>query len=1326
MGRIRHNKTDIISWLLVLSLLFSMMPGAFATDGIPEKNLTEELAGDAVLADPVDDTSGNGEGTDAVSFTDADADTGDEPGGTPAEEPGEDSGNEEPDNTAGETASDGSGTDGTGTNSVNEPADDAGTVEDVEKTDGEPAESGSDENPAGADADQAGEDAGINDEESDAGDGDAEDEEDENALPYGFAGMPEGYELSEAELHAKASLREHGLPESLDDYDYAEDRLLLMTSDPDYAALVAEAYCAELVGFYGSFAELHLTDATVAQAVTAATDPDVPLPAVEPDWTVTVDPGSSLLASGGLFSAQSVADDPYEWDDWVTSLGLNDPLVQEPAKSSFQWMHEAVNSYAAWGVTMGGSGVRIAVLDTGLDTGHEDLGLISPGANTIGTSTTTDVSDDTGHGTHVAGIIGMQGFNGVGGVGIAPGVTILPVRVMSSNSGSTSSLIRGINWAVEQGVDIINMSLGGTGYSTGVVEAIGSAYTAGITVFAAMSNNYYGGSNIPYYPAAYDHVIAVGATDRSGNRASYSHYGTWCDVYAPGSGIWSCGLNSSYRSDSGTSMACPVAAGIAALYMSAYGNPGPDAMARVLKNATGSNGVLDASRLFSADLSAPVFTAAEPDGTEAAISGNTVELTSAGKVYAEAASQDNGSRILYTLDGKKPSMLNGEVRTGTLLPVGEGIPLADYSVGQTVTVTAVRVSGLGIAGKTATLKVKIVTPPAEEETELVSVEITDLPQNYMVAGRTWQLRGTVTSSSGTAVDQKLSWSIAEQTDGLGAAVSEKTGLLTTKAGKSGMVRVRAVPAAYPENAGAEAVIVVTVVPLTKTITLTVQDFVARSTSVTMTATCRDSSGNILDNDDVGLKWTSSNTKVATVDENGVISAIGRGTVTIRVTAQDGSGKSAGKKLTIQERVTGITLSCQEIIAPGASATVKAAVTPSNANNKSVTWKIQNCSEENADIRVSSSGKVTVGKSVPAGTTFEVVATAKDGSGTESEGLQILVMPRATSVTLLPDEDPLLPVIGKGKLTGAILYRLELPEVARADGTVRANNTISLSAWRNYGSGDSAGSDSLAITWSSGNKKAATVDAEGNVTAVAAGTAVITARANDGSGKTAKFTVKVINPVSSLNLISAAPLNCEMLAYGKSVKTAAALGNTYGKPGITALRWSFEAWDDYGNDVTELMTARKLVSLSSSGKLTVKAGARNYGLQEVAVSAATTDGTGLSDFITYSIVEGTTKVRILGFSADDTVKTTYLPVKGSTTLRIVGDGVCDEFTVSSGNPKVAGAIVTARGTYTDSSGVRRHYAGLSITAGIKTGTAKITVRACDGTGKSATVTVKVSG
>jgi hypothetical protein len=177
--------------------------------------------------------------------------------------------------------------------------------------------------------------------------------------------------------------------------------------------------------------------------------------------------------------------------------------------------------------------------------------------------------DPNGHGTHVAGIIAAQADNGRGIAGGAPGVHILPVRVLdATGSGSTSNVAAGIIWAADNGARVINLSLGG-GASQGMHDAIIYAVNKGAVVLAAAGNS--GDGAAPVYPGAFDESIAVAAIDSNRTRASFSNTGSYVDIAAPGAGIISTygSAANAYASMSGTSMATPYAAAAAALVLSA-------------------------------------------------------------------------------------------------------------------------------------------------------------------------------------------------------------------------------------------------------------------------------------------------------------------------------------------------------------------------------------------------------------------------------------------------------------------------------------------------------------------------------------------------------------------------------------------------------------------------------------------------------------------------------------------------------------------------------------------------------------------------------------
>ncbi|MGP1907068.1 S8 family peptidase [Metabacillus sp. JX24] len=216
-----------------------------------------------------------------------------------------------------------------------------------------------------------------------------------------------------------------------------------------------------------------------------------------------------------------------------------------------------------------GSGVKVAILDSGIDASHEDLN-VSGGASFIPNEPDPFVDGDS-HGTHVAGTVAALN-NTVGVLGTAPDVSLYAVKVLdSTGSGSYSGIAQGIEWAVANGMDVINMSLGGSQDSTALKQAVDLAYNRGAVVVAAAGNSGSKGKrNTIGYPAKYSSVIAVGAVDSANARASFSSVGSELEVMAPGVNILSSVPGNKYASFNGTSMASPHVAGAAALILSKY------------------------------------------------------------------------------------------------------------------------------------------------------------------------------------------------------------------------------------------------------------------------------------------------------------------------------------------------------------------------------------------------------------------------------------------------------------------------------------------------------------------------------------------------------------------------------------------------------------------------------------------------------------------------------------------------------------------------------------------------------------------------------------
>lgn len=255
----------------------------------------------------------------------------------------------------------------------------------------------------------------------------------------------------------------------------------------------------------------------------------------------------------------------------------------------WQWgLYDADNPDAgiqavdAWDVETGSSDVTIAIVDTGVDSSHEDLWeKIVPGRNCITGADPDNWEDDHGHGTFVAGVAAAMTDNGIGIAGVSWGSKIMPVKVISaSGEGTEQDAAAGIIWAADHGARILNLSFGGYDDVQAERDAIEYAWNKGCVIVAASGND---DSSDLFYPASYDHCIAVGATNESKQRCSPtdwgsgygSNYGDYLDVMAPGNNIFSTttienGLIGPYTIESGTSAAAPFVSGIAALLMSHF------------------------------------------------------------------------------------------------------------------------------------------------------------------------------------------------------------------------------------------------------------------------------------------------------------------------------------------------------------------------------------------------------------------------------------------------------------------------------------------------------------------------------------------------------------------------------------------------------------------------------------------------------------------------------------------------------------------------------------------------------------------------------------
>ncbi len=253
--------------------------------------------------------------------------------------------------------------------------------------------------------------------------------------------------------------------------------------------------------------------------------------------------------------------------------------ITVPAGETIPWGVSRIQAPVAWGWTTG-SGVNIGVIDTGIQSSHPDLqGNYAGGYNTINPGRSPE--DDNGHGTHVAGTIAATA-TGRGVIGVAATARLYGIKVLDAQgSGYVSNVIEGIQWCLDHGMQVINMSLSTPENVRSLELAVKAAYEAGILVVAAAGNR--GKQKSVEYPAKYPWCIAVGAMTRQNKVASFSSRGQELDLLAPGMNILSTYAGSTYRYLSGTSMAAPHVTGVAALVWSIHPSPTPHAVALAMK-----------------------------------------------------------------------------------------------------------------------------------------------------------------------------------------------------------------------------------------------------------------------------------------------------------------------------------------------------------------------------------------------------------------------------------------------------------------------------------------------------------------------------------------------------------------------------------------------------------------------------------------------------------------------------------------------------------------------------------------------------------------------
>lgn len=259
----------------------------------------------------------------------------------------------------------------------------------------------------------------------------------------------------------------------------------------------------------------------------------------------------------------------FSWVEFAEPNGIwHATLIPNDTSWNNQYGPRQIQCPAAWDITIGSPSIISAIIDTGIQLTHPDLNdKLVPGTGFVDNNTG---NDNNGHGSHVAGITSAETNNSQGIAGVGWSTLLQPVKVLNSGgSGSWTAVANGIRWAADNGAKTMNLSLGGTSDGGATLSAVQYAWSRNTVIVCAAGNN---GSSGAFYPAFYTECIAVAATNSADNRASFSNFGSWVDVAAPGDSIYSTYLNSTYATLSGTSMASPHVCGLASLLWSMLPN----------------------------------------------------------------------------------------------------------------------------------------------------------------------------------------------------------------------------------------------------------------------------------------------------------------------------------------------------------------------------------------------------------------------------------------------------------------------------------------------------------------------------------------------------------------------------------------------------------------------------------------------------------------------------------------------------------------------------------------------------------------------------------
>ena len=1177
------------------------------------------------------------------------------------------------------------------------------------------------------------------------------------------------YNLTESEMTAKQSLADSlsYYDGKIEGIDFEAGVVIAFADSLEKAEMIAGLYDIVLVSYDCMIAEYELPeDVRVSDILYIAADMSNNYPAVLPNVygnTVNTFESSDTYFSGASDSEEEITDDEMSLSSDIVDKTINDNFLKEN-NALYQWHHEVIGTPYAWESGIDGTGIKVAIVGTGINahTDFDNYDTKVPQRYNINESSTDkakcyDITN--GNGTIMAGAIGAD-INSFWGIGVAPRAELINIKVNMTGYGDTdaSNTAKGIMKAVDLGADIIVL---GTGFDMpvpAVETAIDYAYYKGVAVFAGEAIDSVQKS---LWPAAYKHTIAVGATDKNNQRAGFSAYDGNIDISAPGEAIVTCSWETDkYIGMNGPTLSAAIAAGEAALILQnkaniktfydkqgnllskTYGEKYVDALEKHMKASTISAGKGAGSGIVYLPKALGLGTITTSPTAPQIVEGSGFHVAD-GVLKYDFDIVDNyydmgyGSCYYYTLDGKTPSYKNGvKDKYSFWSGDGQNIDMEINGTQKNLVIKAIAVDSHGVASPVTTKTIPI--------NEVLQVNIS-APTNYVVAGKKLNFTSAVIPNNAVtkAVKWHVSYSGSEDMAKTNNVTISTSGVFTTKTTSgAGTYEVWAESVKNPSKKSAKVSVSVEPTGYVKSITVPKN---YKSNKIYRGDV--DSEINLMDyivaeriygavsvND---LIFTSSNPKVVAVGPTkwkGYLKGPGKATIT--VTDAYCAGIKATYSIEVIQDVTQISLmgNSYNKVVRGKSFNIQAVIYPENSKVKKIqNWFVQDSMYQTVDPKVIkiSNGKITVSKDAPVGTYYVYAQIVNPDSTVISNSYAYefdvisanavsSIIPKDKTKTLYSANNVFVDTgSGENLMQGDIIFTVAGGEREIYGNVGWPNNDIFdiessnpeiLNCWGPFQYTDNGNQNEMQIGL------VATGKGSGKVT--------VTIKALDGSGKTGKFTVNVVNPAASVKVAPAKAGTNMAVATGKTLQLKATLGDGYGKLSDKNVIWALA-------DPTDSIYA----SIDKNGKITAKSTAPIAGTkQTINILATAKDGGRAYTIVPVEIYKNVGKIEVCdsyGNKAPNSFTVTggfqygaefYVKIKntGAPFNFVSGNSTNCECILNTSNPSI-GMVRYSNETPVYKNGYYI-YKFVGIALSDKSGSAKLTISMRDGS-QNVSVTMK---